>query len=761
MPNLFRFTRPLLSPRRHAPLLGALLLAGCGGSGGDGEPAPPPGTQPGAAGITIEGYAAKGLLGLATITVEELGSNGEVVADVRFEENGTNTEGFYTIELSDDYGGGPVLVSAIINPDSAMKCDATAGCGRRVDGLNDPNGNILVNFGEWFKPPPFKMSALIPAAEPGQRIRASITPFTHMAAGLARASGAVDGAAVARANSEISNLLGGIDVINTRAIDITDAEARAKASPTQIVYAALGAAIANFALREGENTDGERIEKGLEKLVASIEGGVMAADDSAATFGDDSAVYSLREIVDEARAILKAVGLVDSSGVLERIEGFIAAAGDSDNDKITEYDPAPSAGAGDEALAKVKGLMEDLRTWGYRIESELYPQGSSFEEQIQLAWRSAAFVSEDLTDEILIAAIDVAGRFDGTTDLTAYPLTNHWAWSNFAAGTIERDASGRIVIRDALFRRDVEVVIDGVATTEPRDFATLDMVLILPEVGATASEHTYRIESATLTGPYSDATIGPSTVTLHYDAPYTLTRGVMALGTAALDADRYSLELDLSLTQKWDLEGSRQASIEDPYRRWIDVEFDKPVTFSGTLVGSFHPVVEAGAIVWATPATLQLTGRASDGDNEAAVTIAANVTNAATFRPVSATRRESADNWMSGNFGVTLATTLEDQPELRLTIEGVRTGYQAGEIETTLAFDDQRLTIATSGDALAGTIGHAVTITNQDGAVLEYDPATTGVGGTLSYQGKVYGTLSRTPGGYLKVEYIDETFEIF
>ncbi len=758
-------------PRRaiEPSIFGLTIIALLSACGGDSGSTPPP-TNTRLSDIEVSGLVTKGVVGLGTVLAQELDSSGAIIADIG--ETTTNVEGFYRLNLTDNYAGGPVLLTTRINDNSALTCDTPSGCGARASTDDIPDNNRLISFGEWYRPLPFSMTSLLPSAEAGEIITANITPFTHMAAKYARTQGGLSDTTIASANSEVSNLLGGVDIINTPAIDITDPSARKTASATQIAYAALVAGVATLTYREvpreatNETPAISNIDLGLEKLSTSFADGIMIADDSNTGHAYDSSVYSLREIITEAKEALayRSVDLVDTSGIIDQIESSIPAPEGND---ATTVDPAPSPTLGDSKLSRVKSLVEDLRTWAYRLNSDVLSNGIAFEEQIRLSQTSAALVNEDLLDEILIAAIDVASRYDGTPDLKHYPLDRHWQWKNFSSGQISNPAPGRFEIENGLFSTEVEVDSAGQLVTVEQEFATIDITLQLPIDGTQASSHRYEIVSATISSRYADTTISKGVITLNFAAPYTPGLGVMDLATLALDAESIEFDLAMSLTQKWDYEASRQASKDNPLLTWVNIYYDTPITFSGTLQTTIRPYIEtdpissARTIDWATPSTLVLEGSASNtAGAQVTARLAANFTNATTFRPVSDNQIESPDNWLSGNFGLTFTAQFDQLPLTTISVTGTRTDYQAGDIETTIEAEGQKLTIATTGDAAQQNIRHTVTITNQDGAVLTYDPATTSVTGVLSYNGKTYGTLYKTESGYLKVEYIDGTFEI-
>ena len=765
-----------------ATLMAGALLLGCSNNNTS-----PEGAGDGLSDIRLQGSAAKGIIGLGTVVVQELDLAGEVIATVG--ETETDIDGSYSLLLSDSYGGGPLLVNVGNNEETAMRCDATTTCGQRQDSLGD--NNTVVDFGEWYRPARYNLTALLPGAIDGEEIFATVTPFTHLAAQHVINQGLVDASAIATTNSTISNLLGGIDILNTPAIDVTDAYYRQRASATQVTYAILCAAIANMAQKEVVETtfndDGTisddsptKIEQALNKLVGSFATGALPADDSNALDEVDDALYSMREIVDQAQIVFDYLELSDISGVMATLESEIATASDIDGDSIADIIPEPSVTAADNPLAKAKNLVEDVRTWAYLIDNDLSQAASAFDEQIKLAKASASFVSEDLLDEILIAAIDVAGRFDGTTDLSQYPLNHHWAWPNFTSGTITQSNDGEsdiITISDGVFSAESNVVADGQELAVVKEFASVDMTLRLPPDGTSATSHRWQIVSAQVNSDYADVTINDSWVTLNFDQPYTLSASPMDLPTLALDASSYELDLDLSLTQKWDYDASYQASVADPYLTWVDVYYQDPITFEGRLKATLYPIIATDAttleryIRWVTPSRLELTGVSSDtSGRRVEASLAANVANAETFTPVSDTQVEDADNWIEVDLspddldltlGISFSLQLEDLPEATIRVTGDRTGLAAGDVELTIDYDNQQLRINASGDANTDSITSEVTLTNQDGAILTFLPDSSPLSGTISYNGIVYGTVSETASGYLKIEYIDGTFEIF
>jgi len=144
-------------------LLMLALLSACGGGGGGGAPADDSSTSSSVSGVQLNGTASKGILNGGVVTAEELDSSGNAIATLA--TTTTAADGSYSLTLSDDYTGGPVQVSISVDANTQMKCDSPVGCGTRTDSLTDTYSPLTIDFGEWYKPASFTMTALVPDAE--------------------------------------------------------------------------------------------------------------------------------------------------------------------------------------------------------------------------------------------------------------------------------------------------------------------------------------------------------------------------------------------------------------------------------------------------------------------------------------------------------------------------------------------------------------------------------------------------------------------
>jgi hypothetical protein len=822
----------------------AVVFAGCSSGGGDSAAQT-------VSGVQLSGAISKGIVVDGPVTVEELDSAANAIAVVGTARTGN--DGSYQLTLGDNYTGGVLQVTISADDNTRMKCDIPLGCGTRTDGLTDPNSNSTIDFGEFYKPSELSMTALLPGAVANAVVNASATPFTHMAAELAKSKSVFDSAAVANANSEVSNLLGGLDILNIVPIDITDATAVDNAlSPTQITYAALLAAIA---IEAGTDADGQPlINEVLDLLASSFTSGTILADDST---GDDTAQISLQEIVTSAETVFTAVGIVDVTGVLVELQQDILTAVNN------IVDPEPSPTVADANLDKVKAMMSDIRTWGNVIIAEAGTQASTFEAEVVMASDAVGILGTNAFDA-LVAGIDAALLFDGNTDLSTYildPVTDPNP-RQFSSGTIGV-SSGAIVITDGVI-----------------DDYTVNMTVTVPADGTTDTVFNLAVTSATVTGIDSDLSITNGTVNVTLAEAYTIIYA--SPNPLPAVADLLADLPNASFTQKLDSSGQALAS---------------PVTFTGTMQVDLDPIpvtnvsVPGDATVLVLPKTLQLTGTISNNSGDSLnATLAANVTNTdsfafvgdfasvgtpysdnhvepfaswtysdtdatpgddtftatypgfwsnvywdantgyatlsvsyisyyysyPTFEPVGSLDEalvyfgssglgdiyvwvenegmyfastaaadfsmdgtlegtladpefiiENANQWIDADIGLTFGLQLTDLPAASVNINADRTDFRTGNGSITISYGSRQIEITAAVNAeniISTDYSGSVTITNQDGVKVVLDSlvlSSDQLSGVLLYTGIQYGTIEITPTGFLKVSYVDGTFEIF
>jgi len=702
-----------------------VTLVGCGAGEEEGsDPSPSPSVD----NVTLGGTAAKGIINGGNVVAEELDTSGAIIAQIG--NTTTAADGSYTLTVDNNYAGGPIQVTINADADTEMKCDVPLGCGVRTDDIGDTDNNI--DFSEWYKPGNLTMVALVAEAASGDTIDVNITPYTNLAANRAMAAGSLTAVEIYNANSEVSNLLGGIDILNTQPLDITDTTAISENDDsTTVAYAAFSAAIAALANTSGGNPD---INAALEILSNSFNGGTIIGDD-AGTAMDDSTI-SLQEIVDAATNALAETGNADTSGAFSALQASI------DDASGNSVDPQPSETAGDTALAKVKTFVSDVRTWGTVVEQELRFNGEAFSKQVDLASTAA-----DASMELVIGP-----AFEHTINaifkrLTATDATDLSA-DDYKMGMAE----------DPQFESGTITYVDGVVTITNGviDGVTVNMSVQLPVDGSTVDAAlTASINSATFMSTLSELTINSGTVTATLATPYPVDYSEMKMGTAAdPDISGGSVDLEVELTQKGDSLAS-------------------PVTFEGSLATTLvNPIKDdtTGEIIWLTPSTLTLDGNVSDTmNNSFDASFTANISNAESFEPVGELNSgydfvlEDENNWLAATIGLDFRLKLAGLPEASINISGNRTAFEERTAIITIRYDGRQIIIdgtfidnSSEDNSSTGSVA----ITNQDGVTMyivgaDFDASS----GEIEYNGRVYGNITELNNGMTKITYSDGTFE--
>lgn len=734
----------------------ALAITGCGGGGG-GTPASGPTPEDSSVkGVTFNGAAAKGIIKNGHVTAIEVDTSGAEIRTVGSAV--TAADGTYEINLSDDYEGGPIKVTVNKSPDTEMKCDVPAGCGMRTDNIPDDNG--IVNFGEWYKPGSLTLSALVPAATENAKIKVNVTPYTHLAAQQVISQNSFTAEAIANTNSEITNLIGGIDILNTPPLDITDPNALGNSTSDQKAYAALSSAIASLA---DVNDNGEPdIDSALEKLASSYSTGTFAADDSDAE--NDDEIFSLQEIIDATNETFNEIGISDTSTRIASLETSIKNAIDLDGDGTKDLDPQPSPNAGDTNLAKVKAMVTDIRTWGYVMKDELEEPGSAFGDQIELASDSIRLVrnhglyQSDLGPLNSGMIIDIIHHYlfeGGSSDLTDYAYAyRRNLWESpvpLSSGTISMSEPGKVVITNAQF-----------------DYTVFNGTFVIPKDGAVGNSFSIGVTKLEIKDFVGTTEITNGLLTLNLANTYTIDwDGIGNRAALPPNIDSVRAEMDASFTLLLDAATTIQNQMNGQSGTEAFAYFPDPITLSGhfdTLILTDTVVNETTGeleLNWAMPSTLKINGSINNTTGDSVNgSFTMNIQNADTFRPIGSAY-ESDNNWLDIDASLSFDAQLADLPGASVTLTGDRTDFQAGKVDIKLAYGTRSVTIAAAGqtDGEKATLSSDITITNQDGVVLILAPGSQANTGTISLNGIQYATVIETSSGEIKIEYIDNSFE--
>ncbi len=596
------------------------ILASCGGSSSSGG---------GAATFdaTLDGVASKGIIINGLVSADELNAD-KSVKHANVGSATTDSDGKYSLSLNSSYTGGPLKITVTSGANTTMVCDAVSGCGTRTDGLTDPNTNTIIDFGEQYKPASLSMSALLPSVTDGAAVSVQITPFTNMAAERALTNPSLDASAINNANSEVSNLLGGINILSTPPVDITNPSSLGAASANAQVYAALMASVAELA---PDDSNGQPdIEQALTTLSDDFSDGTMTASDAA----DSASVISLDEIVTQANAALQTVNATDTSGVLNELETEVATAAANGDDSV---DPQPSPNAGDSNVEKARAFVRDLRTWGVTIGGQIDAPSQAFDTQIEMAGKAADMIQNDgAGDAVALGAMALAEYAQGSlTVLTSY--SDAFGASPFSAGTLAQQASSS----------GVEYSISNAQVSVNGETVDLNMTLTLPADMSSTSELTFGVKNIHSEGASSNLLVNSGAIVVTLSAPYTIDFAGLNAGTASAPADptKVMFDFDFALTQKKTLaaDGVTLVAASDP------------VTFAGSMMATLFPYSDTtGEIIDAVPGSFSASGTVSNTTGDSYdISLSASIPNASSIQPVN-TPLSSGSTYADNNSGAHL-----------------------------------------------------------------------------------------------------------
>ncbi|WP_127471665.1 hypothetical protein [Thiomicrorhabdus aquaedulcis] len=748
-----------------APLTIALSLAltACGGGGGSGGDAPPTSFS-----ATTSGAAAKGILSDATVTAVELNANQTPKATLATAT--TNAAGTYALTIPASYTGQPIKITVTSTANTQMKCDVVANCGTRSDDIVDTADSTIVNFGEWYKPGAgaVEMNALIAPVTSGATLSTNVTPFTHMAASRAFESPTLDATAINNANSEVNNLLG-FNVLNTQPIDIT--AITADATPQQIAYAALSAAIGALATKD--TTSGVPDLKGaIEALATQFADGQISAAD-------------LGAIATQTTSTFNQVGKSDESGVLSTLNDKVTSAGNGGN-----INPEPSPIANVNASDKAKAFVSEFRTYATSLDAAINKAvAGSFVTQVEAA--SALLESFDSYDNPL-EALNVAKEqsyelFDQycaglealQTGTAVVNFTDN-DQSQFQSGSVTytyscNDETGvytdKAVFKDARVGQQLVNV-----TIESDEEGNLD------ESGTQttySSSEVYRLDSKVVGTINSVSDSSETSLT----TKFTINDGSALSGT-------YVYEEDTS-------NDTYTSSSEDKYKDVntlnVTYEFTKadqtvPIVFTGEMAATqFSRDIDSStenSYSYSGQSyleSLSLDGSAVYGAENVTLKASLSMPNSAEFRTVGAT--ETATNYLQASASLGLTVDINDLKDVKVNLSAQRTSLTDAKAQLNLQQGARSLLVdfnakltnevTTESNAYNQLIGltleeptSTVTVTNLEGVKMVFVPNLANLAGagtlaTVTIDGVKAATVERTKDDLIKTSYVDGTFEIF
>ncbi len=670
----------------------AALLAACGGPSPQTVTIDSARTPP-----TLTGVAAKGVIWRGVVVAEELDLNGRALRTVGTATTGAAGE--YDLQLNPAYGGGPLRLTLTAGPDTEMRCDAAhprSHCGLHSD-HRDLNANGMIDRGEWFAVTELQLIAMLPNAETGASVSASITPYTHLAAELAGA-GPLNASGIQSANDRIAHLLGGLNIIHTSVPDLLDAGAVNEASSEALFYAAVIAA--TLELIEISSADG------LVSLSALPERLRLLLD-------RNPQLYAL--LTAATRRQFQALGRTDLSGLLAIMEATASSLIDeppppatnapntpNDPPPLNEQDPAvpapdiidgpPSAPVEYDGLEKTKRLVTELRTWGTVLQSEVEGEVALFQEEIALTRRLL-----DRAQAELLAVLGAALHAANEARFRSANLENLAIPGASAIGNIS------VTEGDDTLKINASIALEG--QTRPHQVSLLlDLYGDMDAYVQAGIKGLIQSDTASL----------------------TINSGLVLLGIQQ-EGSRRTLEtavfdIGASLTALTDVEG-------EPL----------PVSFEGTVQWALN--YQLGHIV---PVYFDLTGGFAYGERKISAGLAANIRPMGYFDP----------DAMGARLALTLQEQLEGRPRAWFTVDGE---LDAGALLTpegiTIGYEGYRIAITSAN---RGSSRHTVHVHANSGVAMDLK-VKSGTG-AVTYNGMTYATIKRT-NGVIRVNYVDGTFE--
>jgi hypothetical protein len=326
------------------------------------------------ASTTVDGAAVKGTVKNAIVTVNEIGGTNNPIAVGK-----TNDDGSYNLPAVSNYKGGPIEIdvqgrkSGDASGVTQLRCDAPK-CGKDAAGADIVRGTFY-DVDENFLLQTCKARLVAGSNE------VNATPLTNLVADRAQTLAGVGNtptaANIAGAISQVNQLSGGIDVINTRPVDLSTDLSTRTLTPQQIAYGGLIAAVQ----RAVDTT----------KSAKGSGGGLKATlDQFKADFNDSAGVdpaklkafvKAARDSIADAKQCPGNKQCTDNSGATSNL--------DTQANSGTRYKPDAIQNANDDAIKKAKSFMSDIRTTAQSVKTASDTTNTAFYKQIDTSAKVA------------------------------------------------------------------------------------------------------------------------------------------------------------------------------------------------------------------------------------------------------------------------------------------------------------------------------------------------------------------------------------
>lgn len=712
--NLFQFNtetikRPLITG------LTALIVGACS-SGSDFGVSN--NNTPNIAGA-VGGGAVKGALinGLVTATLP----NGTVLGTAV-----TDADGNYSLNLS-NYTGGPVRITVAAREAGDPAGVTTMVCDIDLPGADDCGPGV--SFGNTFTlPAPFTMETLLPSA--AGSVEAPLTPITTLAARRAqeRVDENVDGdlaTAITNGYSEVSVLLGGIDIRREQAVDFTRV-GRGRRTRTETTYSAVVAGVLRRAVAERANAaDPVDLNAAIENLANDFDNGVISGN-------------ALNELATDARDHLTSVGENDETGALTTMENRATEANNGDG----TFDPEANEQAGSDAIERAKSLVSEIRTL-VRSNQDLDFDFDSLEQELG-------------EDETIIRNAADSGAFDvfgqALNEGISFFQENGPGQTNFGDATITGSQS--------------EDLITITVVGDLNDSASANLSARIEDVNGDGTEMVADLSGEFSVDVNSRTTQGADTISFSIDDA-TLVADLDE-GFDPNDPNAPPVASDVRRL-RFDLGGTLTV---DPADR------DDPSAQSASLGLTFircdgcsstsQPEQEEGVVNPVNLSRLALSFSSGLGDNQVITSfrIEANEDSAASFDPNAPT---TSDNFLEVTLTLSGQLALDEQPDRQATLAVSVTGFDdateapVGEATLTLSQASSVIRISTASTTENPDRVDRVTINSSSGITIELvnvtpDGEDVEFAGQILVGDEVIANISDS-NGVVIIRYADGSFE--
>jgi len=708
----------------------ASALTACGGGGGDSSPttsSSSPSSSPSVStGSTVSGTAVKGIIRNGVVTAYAV-SNGSVDRSRELATTTTDANGKYSLVLPLDYEG-LVKVEISAAPDTVMVCDISSGCGTAAFGATLPLESD------------FNMGVVVTDAKPNTTISTPITPLTHMAAGLAEKAG-ISADQVNESNTQVANLFNLNSITLYELIDVTDPDALAAASPEAQKASLLAAALMEAAL---DTTGGEDFSTGLDKLTNDFvsNDGQLVTNDT-----DAGEIISLEDILSaESSVLAKAKQHAADNGktinitAVESDLNLLLAELPEQADDNAKTNVEVAADLNSAEMSKARALVSDIRDLAYSTgaansdSSKVVSSADNFANQISLAEDSVGADGEKVFSA-LEAAAQALGMAIEATELYSSNTFVVNGQSIVVTATENSDQTITLKVNNAVIDEALVTLttVAGADVNETSSSSSGSITLSITGSASTSKTTAIVKQGSKVNIIFSEST---SSATVGENREYTD------------NAEFSSIDMDLILEQS-------QQGVTNPVRFTGELGLDvRNLKLKETHVVGPN-TSESRYSSSSENASLTLKGTFADNNNSvsASFSISASGSENGVYDWAQNGLFSGTDN-INGTATLKFAaslTGLSDEASVTITTSTADAGETViGKLA--VAWQSRQLEITENGDNFV--------VTSKNGARLELnDPENTKLSGGIFVGDKQYATISELDSGFVKVSYIDGTFD--